>query len=343
MERMWKILDEMDALNKKAKDLDASKITAQIDRMMPTLGFRPEDDNRVVSSFSGGWKMRMSLGKILLQEPDLLLLDEPTNHLDIETIQWLEEYLKGQTVPMVVVSHDREFLDNVCNKIVETEQGRATTYKGNYAEYLAQKREAVAAQLKAYESQQKEIQKQTDIISRLSGGGQSGRAEAAKKALEKIKSEESIIEKPFQFKKRGFTFPEMERSGHVVAKVEDVTHGYGNNMLFEDASLMLNRGDRVAILGPNGVGKSTLLRLLTGREDPLKGTAKLGDHNIVPNYFVQNQAEELDPDKTALETLMHAAEAGVREGDVKSLLGRMLFSGAGMERKVQDLSGGEKA
>lgn len=342
MERMGSILDEMEKVRQKGKDLDLDKMASKIDRMMPTLGFKPEDNDRLVASFSGGWKMRMSLGKILLEDPDLLLLDEPTNHLDIETIQWLERYLNEQTVPMVIVSHDREFLDNVCNKIVETELGRTITYKGNYQQYTLKKQESVALQYRAWELQQKEIARQTELIHRLSGGGQSGRAEAAKKALEKIKSEEELVEKPFEFKKKKFTFPEAERVGQVVARVEGVTHGYGNNTLFDDVDLMLEKGDRVAILGPNGVGKSTLLRLMTGRERPVKGIAMLGEHNIIPNYFVQNQAEELDLQKTALQTLVDAAP-NPEPDKIKSLLGRMLFSGPGMERKVKDLSGGEKA
>lgn len=343
LDRMGEILNEMDKLQKKSKDTDVDKMGFQIDKMMPQLGFKPEDADSLVASFSGGWKMRMSLGKILLQEPDLLLLDEPTNHLDIETIQWLENYLREQTVPMVVVSHDREFLDSVCNKIVETELGKATTYMGNYEQYKAQKREAMALQLKAYEEQQKEIEKQTDMIHRLSGGDQAGRATAAKKALEKIKSEDTLLEKPYEFKKRRFTFPQKQRCGELVARVDHVTHGYGNKMLFDDVNLEINRGDRVAILGPNGAGKSTLFRLITGREKPIMGTAMLGHNNIVPNYFVQNQAEELDMDMTALTTLVNAASDETEISEIKALLGQMLFSGPAMDRKVEALSGGEKA
>ena len=342
MEWMAAILDEMEKLNRKMEDLDVEKIDSMIDRMMPNLGFKEEDNDRLVASYSGGWKMRMSLGKILLQDPDILLLDEPTNHIDIETIQWLEDHLRKESIPMVVVSHDREFLDNVCTKIVETERGVATTYKGNYTQYMAKKSENIMAQKIAHDKQQKEIARQTDIIHRLSGGGQSGRAEAAKKALAKIKEEGSYIEKPFEFKQRAFTFPAMERCGQTVAKIEHLTHGYNNKRLFDDVSLSISRGERIALIGPNGAGKSTLLRLVLGTEEPLQGTARLGDHNVVPNYFVQNQAEELDLELSALETLKRAAP-DAKLDEVKALLGRMLFSGAGMERQVKFLSGGEKA
>merc|ERR1719311_1472036 len=271
------------------EDLDVAKIDTAIDRMMPSLGFKPEDSDRPVASFSGGWQMRMALGKILLQDPDLLLLDEPTNHLDLETVAWLEEYLKGQEAPMVVVSHDREFLDNICTKIVETER-------------------------------------QVEMAQRLQGGGQAGRAEAAKKALAKLREEGTFIEKPFEFKKRPFSFPAGERCGQVVARLKGVTHGYGGRELFRDADLELDKGNRVALLGPNGAGKSTLLRLMMGTEEPLKGEARLGEHNIVPNYFTQNQAEDLDLGLTALETLVQAAP-DAKLDDIKALLGRMLFSG----------------
>merc|ERR1719311_480655 len=315
------------------EDLDVAKIDTAIDRMMPSLGFKPEDSDRPVASFSGGWQMRMALGKILLQDPDLLLLDEPTNHLDLETVAWLEEYLKGQEAPMVVVSHDREFLDNICTKIVETERGTATTYPGNYTDYVARKAEGIQAQKTAHERQQKEIARQVEMAQRLQGGGQAGRAEAAKKALAKLREEGTFIEKPFEFKKRPFSFPAGERCGQVVARLKGVTHGYGGRELFRDADLELDKGNRVALLGPNGAGKSTLLRLMMGTEEPLKGEARLGEHNIVPNYFTQNQAEDLDLGLTALETLVQAAP-DAKLDDIKALLGRMLFSGSGMERKV---------
>lgn len=341
MDRMQELIDEMEKLNRKAVDLDVVLLDKKIDQMMPELGFTADDNDRLVASFSGGWQMRMCLGKMLLQDPDILLLDEPTNHLDLDAIEWLERYLKKQEVPMVVVSHDREFLDQLCNKIVETERGLATTFQGNYTQYVNAKSERVALQWSAWEKQQKEIAKNQDIIARLSGGAQSGRAAQAEKALERMK-EEGLIEKPFVPKKRSFTFPLVEKMGQKVLTIEGLSHGYPTRPLFEDVDLSIEKGDRVAIIGPNGAGKSTLLRLIMGNEQPNKGTVRLGEHNIAPNYFQQNQAEALDLNLTVLDTLVRASPEA-QLNDLKQLLGRMLFSGSAMDKQVKVLSGGEKA
>ncbi|GLI58502.1 hypothetical protein VaNZ11_000233, partial [Volvox africanus] len=341
MDRMQQILDELDKLNNQVVDLDVELLDKKIDQMMPELGFRTEDNDRLVASFSGGWQMRMCLGKLLLQEPDLLLLDEPTNHLDLDAIQWLEGYLKQQDVPMVIVSHDREFLDQLCTKIVETERGVSTTYPGNYTQYVASKNEKTALQWSAWEKQQKEIARQEEIMQRLAGGAQSGRASQAEKALERIRAE-GLIEKPFVPKKKSFTFPHVEKMGQRVLTIEGLTHGYPGRPLFKNCNLEIAKGDRVAIIGPNGAGKSTLLRLIMSREAPQSGSVRLGEHNIVPNYFEQNQAEALDLDLTVLDTLVQASP-DAKLNDLKALLGRMLFSGAAMEKKVRVLSGGEKA
>ena len=342
MDRMGKILDELSELQNKAEDLDTSLLDKRIDQMMPELGFSTDDNERLVASYSGGWQMRMCLGKILLQEPDLLLLDEPTNHLDVDAIEWLEGYLKIQEVPMVIVSHDRQFLDALCTKIVETERGSATTYKGNYTEYMKQKEERTVQQWTAWEKQQKEIDRQEEITRRLSAGSNSGRAGTADKTLEKLKAEGTYVEKPYVPKKRSFLFPPVERMGQVAVKIEALTHGYNGRTLFENADLEIHRGERVAIIGPNGAGKSTLLKLIMGREKPQSGTVELGPHGVVPNYFEQNQAEALDPKLTALETLQKASP-DAKLNDIKSLLGKMLFTGTGMEKNAEVLSGGEKA
>ncbi|KAG2431609.1 hypothetical protein HYH02_013302 [Chlamydomonas schloesseri] len=341
MDLMQSILDELDKLNNKVVDLDVDLLDKKIDQMMPELGFKAEDNDRLVASFSGGWQMRMCLGKLLLQDPDLLLLDEPTNHLDLDAIQWLEGYLRKQEVPMVIVSHDREFLDQLCTKIVETERGVATTYNGNYTQYVNSKSEATALQWAAWEKQQKEIAKQEEIIQRLAGGAQSGRASQAEKTLERIKAE-GLIEKPFVPKRKAFTFPPVEKMGQKVLTIENLTHAYPGRPLFKNANLEITKGDRVAIIGPNGAGKSTLLRLIMGREAPQQGAVRLGEHNIEPNYFEQNQAEALDLELTVLETLVKSSP-DAKLNDLKSLLGRMLFSGTAMEKKVKVLSGGEKA
>jgi len=342
MELMGRLLDDLDALQKKADRLDVTRIDKKIDIMMPELGFKPEDDDRLVASYSGGWQMRIQIGKMMLSDPDLVMLDEPTNHLDLEAIQWLEGYLKVQEVPMVVVSHDREFLDQVCNKIVETERGVATEFMGNYTEFMRRKDELLAQQWAAYDKQQKEIQRQQDLINRLAAGEQTGRATSAEKALERLRSPGTFIEKPFVEKRRPFRFPEVERCGQRIMSIQGLTHGYNGSMLFDNANLEVEKGERIAIQGPNGAGKSTLLRILLGREEPLQGRADMGPHNVFPNYFEQNQAEALDLSLTVLETLERAApDAQMRE--IKSLLGRFMFKGDAMHKKVEWLSGGEKA
>lgn len=342
MDRMSKILDELQILNNQSQDLDVALIDKKIDQMMPELGFSPEENDRLVASYSGGWQMRMCLGKILLKDPDLLLLDEPTNHLDLDAIEWLEGYLKKQEIPMVIVSHDREFLDQLCTKIVETERGVASTYKGNYTEYVKQKEEREAQQWVAWEKQQKEIGRQEEMVRRLSAGARAGRASTAEKALEKIKADGTFVDKPFVPKKRAFFFPAVEQMGQVAVRIEGLTHGYNGRQLFKDADLTIEKGERVAIIGPNGAGKSTLLRLLMEREQPQEGEVEMGRYGVTPNYFEQNQAEALDSSLTVLDTLIKAApEAKLNE--IKGLLGKMLFSGNGMEKKVEWLSGGEKA
>jgi ATPase subunit of ABC transporter with duplicated ATPase domains len=342
MDRMSALLDELNELSNISVDLDVNLIDKKIDKMMPELGFSTEDNDRLVASYSGGWQMRMCLGKILLQDPDLLLLDEPTNHLDVDAIQWLEDYLRKQEVPMVIVSHDRQFLDRLCTKIVETEMGKTTTYKGNYSDYVVEKEERTAQQWVAWEKQQKEIDRQSEMIQRLSAGARSGRASTAEKALEKLKAEDTFVEKPFVSKSRPFSFPPVERMGKVAVNIEELTHGYDGRTLFKDASLSVERGERVAIIGPNGAGKSTLLRLIMGTEDPQQGTAGLGGHGIVPNYFQQNQAEALDGNVSVIDTLVEAAP-DAKMDEIKALLGKMGFSGTGFDKKVEWLSGGEKA
>ena len=341
MDLVQLLVDKLSDLQRQADRMDLFKMERAIDKIMPELGFVPEDNDRLVASFSGGWQMRISLGKILLQEPGLLLFDEPTNHLDLDTITWLEGYLKSLDVPMVIVSHDREFLDQLCTKTVEIERGRATTYKGNYSQYCADKESKGAQQMVAYEKWQKEVQRQRDMINRLAGGGQSGRATAAQKALDKL--QEEAVEKPWIAKKRRFFFPDCTRSSQVVARVESVTHGYDEKTLFKNTSLQIERGERVAMIGDNGCGKSTLMRLIQGREKPKSGLAQIGDSDMCKvNYFYQNQAEGLDTNKSVLQTLIEAAP-DAQLNDLKALLGQMAFSTPFHDKPVKFLSGGEKA
>ncbi|KAK4383535.1 ABC transporter F family member 5 [Sesamum angolense] len=317
LELMGRLLDEFDLLQRRAQAVDLDEVDVKISKLMPELGFSPEDADRLVASFSGGWQMRMSLGKILLQDPDLLLLDEPTNHLDLDTIEWLEGYLQKQDVPMVIISHDRAFLDQLCTKIVETDMGVSRTYEGNYSDYVIAKAAWIEAQFAAWEKQQKEIEQTRDLISRLSAGANAGRASTAEKKLEKLQDEEQV-----------------EKTIHPETNEDQV--------LFKNANLTIERGEKIAILGPNGCGKSTLLKLIMGMEKPDKGEVLLGDHNVLPNYFEQNQAEALDLGKTVLETVAEVAEDW-RLDDIKGLLGRYNFKVDMLDRKVSFLSGGEKA
>lgn len=339
-DQLDKLLRDMDRFQRQFEALDGYGLETRIDKILPEMGFELEDGDRLVSAFSGGWQMRMSLGKILLQSPDLLLLDEPTNHLDLETIEWLETYLKGLTTPMVIVSHDREFLDRLCTQVVETERGVSTTYLGNYSSYLQQKSENRQAQMSAYEHQQKELEKQQAFVDRFRASAtRSTQAKSREKQLEKI---ERIEAPDGGVKTLAFRFPPAPRSGREVVIIKNMTHAYGEKILFLDASLLIERGDRVAFLGPNGAGKSTLLHLIMGMEKPSDGSVILGDHNVIPGYFEQNQAEALDLQKTVMQTIHDEVPKWTNE-EVRTLLGRFLFSGDTVFKQVEALSGGEKA
>lgn len=339
-ENLDQLIHKMDRLQRQFEGLNGYALEAQIEKILPEIGFEPEDGDRLVSAFSGGWQMRMSLGKILLQKPDILLLDEPTNHLDLETIEWLEVYLKGLTTPMVIVSHDREFLDRLCTQIVETERGVSSTYLGNYSSYLQQKAEAREAQLSAYESQQKELEKQQAFVEKFRASAtRSTQAKSREKQLDKIER----IEAPTGgLKTLHFRFPPAPRSGREVAIIENLVHTYGDKILFLGADLLIERGDRIAFLGPNGAGKSTLLRLIMGLETPTEGTVKMGSHNVIPGYFEQNQAEALDLNKSVMQTI-HDEVPDWKNEEVRTLLGRFLFNGETVFKHVGALSGGEKA
>jgi len=339
-EELDRLIHRMDKLQRQFEGMDGYGLEARIEKILPELGFEAEDGDRLVSAFSGGWQMRMSLGKILLQSPDLLLLDEPTNHLDLETIEWLETYLRSLTTPMVIVSHDREFLDRLCTQIVETERGVSTTYLGNYTAYLTQKAEAQSAQLSAFERQQKELDKQQAFVDRFRASAtRSTQAKSREKQLERIER----IEAPTgDVRTLQFRFPPAPRSGREVVEIKDLTHTYGEKILFLGTELLIERGDRIAFVGPNGAGKSTLLHLITGMEQPTEGKVMLGNHNVIPGYFEQNQAEALDLEKTVIDTIHDEVPEWTNE-EVRTLLGRFLFSSDTVFKRVAALSGGEKA
>jgi ATP-binding cassette, subfamily F, member 3 len=335
-----KLLDKMDKYQRQYEALNGYALEAEIDKILPEVGFELDDADRLVSAFSGGWQMRMSLGKILLQFPDLLLLDEPTNHLDLETIEWLENYLRKLETPMVIISHDREFLDRLCTSIVETERGVSSTYLGNYTSYLNQKAENQSAQLSAFERQQKELEKQQAFVEKFRASAtRSTQAKSREKLLDKI---ERIEAPESSMRTLNFRFPPAPRSGREVVTIENLEHVYDDKILFLGTDLFIESGDRIAFLGPNGCGKSTLLKIIVGMEQQTGGKVKLGDHNVIPSYFEQNQAEALDLDRTVMETI-HDEVPDWKNEEVRTLLGRFLFSGDTVFKKVGSLSGGEKA
>ncbi|BAP18466.1 ABC-F family ATP-binding cassette domain-containing protein [cyanobacterium endosymbiont of Epithemia turgida] len=339
-DKLDELIHKLDKLQREFEALDGYFLDAAIAKILPEMGFKLEDGERLVSSFSCGWQMRMSLGKILLQDPDILLLDEPTNHLDLETIEWVEKYLKGLNLPMVIVSHEREFLDCLCTKIVETERGVSSTYIGNYSDYLQQKVLSREIQENTYQRQQKERQKQQGFVDRFRASAtRSTQAKSREKQLEKME----VVDAPIaNVKTLRFEFPPAPSSGREVIIIKDLVHGYENNILFLGASLFVERGDRIAVLGPNGAGKSTLLRLITNLEKADEGEVNLGKYNVIIGYFEQNQAEVLDLTKTVINTV-HDEVPDWTNTKIRSLLGQFLFSGETVFKKVEGLSGGEKA
>ena len=335
-----KLINNLDRLQRQFEALGGYHLQSQIDKVIPDVGLEADDSERKVGDFSGGWQMRIGFAKILLQSPDILLLDEPTNHLDLESIEWLEGYLKSMKTPMVIISHDRQFLDLLCTQIIETERGRSTLYLGNYTQYLEQKELNISAQQSAFEHQQKEIKKQQEFVDRFRASAtRSTQAKSRERQLEKIERIEAPIAKEKTLK---FHFPPAPRSGREVITIEDMTYAYGDQLLFLGANLEVERGDRIAFLGPNGSGKSTLLRLINGEITPDDGLVNLGKHNVLPSYFEQNQAEALDLTLTVMETIQKAVPDWKNE-EIRSLLGRFLFSGEQAFKPVSVLSGGEKA
>ena len=335
-----KLIHELGQLQNRFEALHGYELDARIDKLLPTIGFTPESAECLVRDYSGGWQMRIALGKILLQDPDLLLLDEPTNHLDVETIQWLEGYLQEQTAALVVISHDRTFLDRVCNQIVSTERGISRSYLGNYTAHLEQKQLEREATQAAFDRQQKEIASQQAYIDRFRASAtRSTQAKSREKQLDKVELVDAPIE---SVAGPSFRFPPAPRSGAQVAVMEDLTHSYGDQILFLGAELEVERGDRIAFVGPNGAGKSTLLRLIMGMESPDEGSARLGEHNVIARYFEQNQAEALDLGKTVIDTMFEAVPDWTQT-QVRSLLGSFCFSNDTVFKEVGKLSGGEKA
>ena len=312
---------------------------AQAEKVLAGLGFRPDELDRHTETFSQGWNMRIELAKILLARPDVLLLDEPTNHLDIESIEWFEDYLKAYRGSLLLVSHDRKFLDNVTRRTVEILLGHIHDYKVPYSQYVALRAERIAQQTAAYENQQRMIEKTEDFINRFRyKPTKSNQVQSRIKALEKL---ERIEIDETDSSRLSLKFPPAQRSGDVVFKGTDLMVGYPGKVVFRHADVEIKRGEKVALIGRNGAGKTTLMRLIMGELEPMEGEARLG-HNVNIGYYAQNQEDVLDPSETVFGTLDRIAVGDIRT-KLRDILGAFLFKGEDIDKRVSVLSGGERA
>lgn len=331
------LIDRLGYLNDRLAIEQTENADAEIERTLTGLGFSRSDLDRPTAEFSGGWRMRIELAKILLRNPDLLLLDEPTNHLDIESIQWLEQFIKTKAKALMLVSHDRAFMDNVTNRTIEISCGKIYDYKANYTKYVELRRERVTQQLRAYENQQKEIAEIKDFIERFRyKPTKSNQVQSRIKQLAKIVP---IEVDEVDRSKLSLKFPPAPRSGDYPLMLEDVGKAYGAHQVFDHAEFTLRRGEKVAFVGKNGEGKSTLVKCIMG-EIPFTGTLKIG-HNVKIGYFAQNQAQLLDGDLTVFDTIDHVAVGDMRT-KVRDILGAFMFGGEAIDKKVSVLSGGER-
>ena len=317
---------------------DEARFIAEMDRTIIGLGFERKDFDRPCSEFSGGWRMRIELAKILLQHPDLLLLDEPTNHLDIESIQWLEEFLKTNGSTLVLVSHDRAFLDNVTTRTIEITLGRIYDYNVPYTQFKVLRQERHEQQVRAYLNQQKMIQETEEFIERFRyKATKAVQVQSRIKQLEKLERLEVDIEDNSRLSLR---FPPAPRSGDYPVIAEDVRKDFGEHMVFQNATFTIRRGEKVAFVGKNGEGKTTLVRCIMGQLDHM-GTLKIG-HNVKIGYFAQNQAALLDGELTVFQTIDNVAVGDIRT-QIRNILGAFMFGGEASEKKVKVLSGGERS
>jgi ATP-binding cassette, subfamily F, member 3 len=316
---------------------DGYAIDAQVGAVLAGLGFGPEDWHRQTDEFSGGWQMRISLAKLLLQKPNLLLLDEPTNHLDLESRNWLEQYLADYPFALVLISHDRYFLDVTVNRIVEIWNKKIWTYSGNYEKYLSQKTQRREQLEAAYRNQRERIEQLEVFINRFRY-----QATKAKQVQSRIKELEKMerIHLPEEEKTIHFSFPQPKPSGRIVVEFAGVAKSYGEKQVFRSVDFMIERGDRIALVGVNGAGKSTLIKLLSGIEPLTQGQYSLG-HNVQLDYFAQDQYKELDQNERILDDLGKVAPSS-RETDLRNLLGCFLFSGDDVFKRIGVLSGGER-
>ena len=331
------LIERVSTLSEKFYSIEEINYDADIEKTLLGLGFTREDFGRQTSEFSGGWRMRIELAKLLLKKPDVLLLDEPTNHLDIESIQWLEDFLIDNGQAVVVISHDRAFVDHITTRTIEVTMGRIYDYKVNYSQYLQLRKERREQQQKAYDEQQKFIAETKDFIERFKGTySKTLQVQSRVKMLEKLEILEVDEEDTSALRLK---FPPSPRSGSYPVTIENVSKSYGDHTVFRNANLMIERGDKIAFVGKNGEGKSTLVKCIM-KELEHDGTLTIG-HNVMIGYFAQNQASLLDENLTVFQTIDDVAKGDIRN-KIKDLLGAFMFGGENSAKKVKVLSGGER-
>jgi ATP-binding cassette subfamily F protein 3 len=332
-----KIIEDVSELSEKFYSIEDINYDAEVEKTLMGLGFLRSDFTRMTNEFSGGWRMRIELAKILLQKPDLILLDEPTNHLDIESVQWLEDFLKNNAKAVIVISHDKAFVDNLTNRTIEITMGRIYDYKTNYSHYLQLRKERREQQQKHYDDQQKEIADITAFIERFKGTySKTLQVQSRVKMLEKM---EIIQVDEVDTSALNLKFPPAPRSGNYPVIINEFTKKYGDHVVLNDVSLTIARGERIAFVGKNGEGKSTLVKAIMS-ELEYDGKIQMG-HNSMIGYFAQNQAALLDEDYTVFETIDAIAQGDIRT-KMKDILGAFMFSGDAIDKKVKMLSGGER-
>ena len=331
------LIERVSTLSEKFYSIEEINYDADIEKTLLGLGFKREDFDRQTSEFSGGWRMRIELAKLLLKKPDVLLLDEPTNHLDIESIQWFEDFLIDNGQAVVVISHDRAFVDHITTRTIEVTMGRIYDYKVNYSQYLQLRKERREQQQKAYDEQQKMIAETREFIERFKGTySKTLQVQSRVKMLEKLEILEVDEEDTSALRLK---FPPSPRSGSYPVTIENVSKAYGDHTVFRNANLMIERGDKIAFVGKNGEGKSTLVKCIM-KEIEHEGTLTLG-HNVMIGYFAQNQASLLDENLTVFQTIDDVAQGDIRN-KIKDLLGAFMFGGENSAKKVKVLSGGER-
>ena len=334
----YKLIEEVSALSEKYYSIDLTHFEADVEKTLLGLGFKREDLQRQTSDFSGGWRMRIELAKMLLKNPDVLLLDDPTNHLDIDSIQWLEEFLISNGKAVVVISHDRTFVDNITTRTIEVTMGRIYDYKVNYSKYLELRKDRRAQQQKAYDEQQKMIAETKDFIERFKGTySKTLQVQSRVKMLEKLELIEVDEEDTSALRLK---FPPSPRSGSYPVIAQELSKYYGDHLVFKEAGFTIQRGEKVAFVGRNGEGKSTLVKCIMGEITDYTGKLTLG-HNVQIGYFAQNQASLLDEELTVFQTVDDVTPSELKS-NTKNLLGAFMFSGDDIDKKVKVLSGGER-